>query len=155
MKAIPIINENDALAVDELDRYADNDTIAALMANLLRADLLIILTVVDGLLDTQGAGDRPGDAAWTARCGRSSRPRNRRWAAAACRSKSGALRLFTEAGEPAIIACGSTPNVLLRIMDGQRIGTVFAPGERKLSARHRWLGSAARPAGQSPSMQEP
>ena len=56
--------------------------------------------------------------------------------------------MFTEAGAPAVIACGRLPNVLLRIMEGERIGTVFAPAARKLSSRDRWLRRAARALGQ-------
>ncbi len=52
--ALAIINENDTIAVDEMDRFADNDTIAAMVTNLLRADLMVLLTVVDGLLNPEG-----------------------------------------------------------------------------------------------------
>ncbi len=147
LNAIPIINENDTISVDELDRFADNDTIAALMANLLRADLLIILTVVDGLLDTQGrvidlVTKVDGEVRAFVKSDRSP------LGSGGMASKIGAIKLFTDAGEPAIIACGRTPNVLLKIMEGQRIGTVFAPADRKRSARDRWIGAAVRPAGQ-------
>lgn len=145
--AIPIINENDTLAVDELDRFADNDTIASLVTNLLRADLLVILTVVDGLLDHEGRlvdlVTRVDHVAENlVRKGKST------LGSGGMLSKLGAARRVTNAGECVVIANGRTRQVLTRLLDGERVGTIFAPAGRKLSARQRWLAGAARPAGQ-------
>lgn len=146
MQAIPIINENDTIAVDELDRFADNDTIAALVTNLLRADLLILLTVVDGLLgaDHQRIDLVPQvdeDILKLIRADRS------KLGSGGMAGKLGAAQLVTEAGEAVVIANGRERNVLLRLLDGERVGTIFAPASRKMSARHRWIRSAVRPAG--------
>ena len=147
LKALAIINENDTIAVDELDRFADNDIIAALVANLLRADLIVLLTVVDGLLSADGqridlvpqVGDEVLKMARSAKSALGS---------GGMASKLRAVSLVTEAGEAAVIANGREHDVLLRLLDGERIGTFFAPAANKLSARHRWIRSAVRPAGQ-------
>lgn len=146
LKAIPIINENDTIAIEELDRFADNDTIAALITNLLRADLLVILSVVDGLLDGDGnrvdlvtyADDK---AAGLVRKDKSS------LGSGGMTTKLGAAKIVTDAGEPVVIANGRQNNVLLKLLDGGRVGTIFAPSSRKLSSRQRWLAGAVRPAG--------
>jgi len=146
LKAIPIINENDTIAVEELDRFADNDTISALVANLLRADLLVILTVVDGLLDAQGnlvdlVMHVDEQAQGLVRKDKS------KLGSGGMRSKLGAASLVTEAGQGMVIANGRKPNVLLRLLDGERVGTIFAPAARKRSARQCWLAGAVRPIG--------
>lgn len=145
LNAMPIINENDTVSVEELDRFADNDTIAALLTNLIQADLLVILTTVDGLLDT--AGQRVdlvthiGDVQGLVRTDRS------KLGSGGMIAKLGSTRLVTDAGEPAVIANGRTPAVLLRLLEGEKIGTVFAPAPKRMAARRRWLMSAVRPAG--------
>ena len=146
LNAIPVINENDTIAVDELDRFADNDTIAALVTNLLRADLLIVLTVVDGLLDAQGRlvdliTKVDDQAMGLVKRGRSA------LGSGGMSSKLRAARLVSEAGAGAVIACGRTRGALLRILEGQRLGTIFAPATRKLSARRRWIAGAVQPTG--------
>ena len=146
LHAIAIVNENDTIAIDELDRFADNDTIAALVTNLLRADLLVLLTVVDGLLtdDAQQIDLVPKVDREILRLARLDRSA---LGSGGMAGKLAAARLVTEAGEGVIIANGRERNVLPRLLDGQRIGTIFAPAERKMSARHRWIRSAVRPAG--------
>lgn len=146
LSAIPILNENDAVAVDELDRFADNDTIAALVTNLLRADLLVILTVVDGLLDHDGrlvdlVTQVNADAEALVKKDRS------KLGSGGMTGKLGAAKTVADAGETVVIANGRSPNVLLRLFEGERVGTIFAPATRKLSARRRWIAGAVRPRG--------
>lgn len=146
LKAVPVINENDTVAIEELDRFADNDTIAALLTNLLQADLLVILTVVDGLLDTDGQRvdlvTHVGDVQSMVRSDRS------KLGSGGMRSKLGATRFVTDAGGPAVIANGRAANVLLRLLDGEKVGTLFAPAPKRMAGRQRWLMSAVRPAGE-------
>ncbi len=144
--ALPVINENDTIAVDELDRFADNDMIAALVANLLRADLLVILTVVDGLL--QGDGQLV-DLVPRLDEGVRSLVRSDQsvLGSGGMLSKLSAARAVTEAGEVVVIANGRERNVLPRLLAGERVGTIFAPATKKLSARRRWLANAVRPVG--------
>lgn len=143
--AVPIINENDTVAVEELDRFADNDTIAALLTNLIQADLLVLLTVVDGLLDADGQRvdlvTHIGEVQGLVRVEKS------KLGSGGMVNKLGSTRLVTDAGEPAVIANGRTPNVLLRVLDGETLGTLFAPAPKRMAARRRWLMNAVRPAG--------
>ncbi len=145
LSCIPVINENDTVAVDEL-RFGDNDTLAALMANALRAEALVLLTVVDGMLDDKGAVidlvQNHGDAAAYIRREKTA------MGSGGITTKLEAARLVTEAGEIAVIANGRTPDVLTRLFAGEPgIGTVFVPGQRKLASRERWIALTARPAG--------
>jgi len=144
-KAVPIINENDTVAVEEI-RFGENDIIAAQVANLLRADLLIILTTVDGLLDGDGRVvdlvPQVNDDVF-----RLVRKERSALGTGGMVTKLQAVRLVTQAGEAAMIANGRENNILIRILHGERIGTVFVPAPRKLSSRQRWIGMTVRAAG--------
>jgi glutamate 5-kinase len=142
---IPILNENDTVAVDEL-RFGDNDMLAALTCNGLRAHVLVLLTVVHGLLDPQNKPidlvQNVADVVGVARAEKS------RLGTGGINSKMESARLVTGAGEIAVIAHGRTPDVLLRLLSGEAgIGTVFAPAQRKLDSRARWIGLTKKPAG--------
>lgn len=145
--AIPILNENDSVAVEEL-RFGDNDMLAALMCNALPAEVLILLTVVDGLLDAEGQRidlvDHVGNSMSHARTGAESKSK---WGSGGMASKLGAAKLAADAGEVAVIANGRAPDVLLRVLAGEPVGTVLMPAEKKLDARSRWIGLTRRPAG--------
>ena len=142
---IPIINENDTVAVDEL-RFGENDLLAALTCNALRADALVLLTVVDGLLDQHGhtidmVVDLDEARAHT-------RSDTSALGTGGMASKLEAARLVTEAGEIAVIAHGRRPNVLRRLFAGEPgIGTVVLPAARKLDSRQRWIALTKRPTG--------
>ncbi len=145
LSAIPIINENDTVAVDEI-RYGDNDIIAALTANLIRADLLVLLTVVDGLIGRDGeridAVQRvDSEVTALAQATLSS------LGSGGMTSKLQAIRRVTEAGDYAVIANGRTRSVLTRLLDGQKVGTLFMTAPSKVSARKRWIGWSVRPRG--------
>jgi len=146
LPVIVVINENDTVAVDEI-RFGDNDILAALVTNLLRAELLILLTVVDGLVDEDNNIVRS-----VPRIDKSIlrlvRAGNSPLGTGGMASKLEAARLVTEAGEAALIGPGRRRNALLRLMQGEVLGTFFAPQPRKLSSRQRWIGLAARPAGE-------
>lgn len=142
---IAVINENDTVAVDEI-RFGDNDLLAALICNMLRADALLLMTVVDGLLDEAGQVidlvERPAQALIHARRCKTT------MGSGGMVSKLEAARLVSEAGEVAVIANGRTKNILLRLLAGEeRLGTVFLPADRKLDSRQRWIGLTVRPAG--------
>lgn len=142
---IPILNENDTVAVDEI-RFGDNDMLAALTCNALRAEALVLLSVIDGLLDAQGQKiDRVDDMAIAAGFDRQDKSK---MGTGGMTTKLSAARLVTEAGEVAVIANGRMPDVLTRLFNGEPgIGTVFVPAQRKLDSRQRWIGLTARPAG--------
>ena len=143
---IPIINENDTVAVEEL-RFGDNDQLSALICNALRADALILLTVVDGLLDRSGSViDLVEDASSVRDVLQAARTP---LGTGGMQTKVEAARLVTGAGEIAVIANGREKDVLARLLNHEKIGTVFAPATRgrKLDSRERWIGLTKSPAG--------
>jgi glutamate 5-kinase len=152
MGVIPIVNENDTVAVDELEgRFGDNDIVAAMVTNMLRADALIMLTVVDGVM----AGGKVLDLIEDARPGGSS---TGAWAdlvdnslsrggSGGMGTKLQAAHVVASAGEAAVIANARTPDILPRLLAGEKLGTVCLPAEGKMSSRRRWIGQAARAAG--------
>lgn len=141
---VPIINENDTITVQEI-RFGDNDLIAAQVTNLMRADLLILLTVVDGLLDGQGQTvpvvRDMDDASGNVNDTRSSR------GTGGMGSKLMAAGTVMTAGEPVLIANGKRPNVLVDLLEGAETGTLVLPSARRMSSRARWIGLTARTVG--------
>lgn len=144
LRAVPIINENDTVSVEEI-RFGDNDILAALVTNALRADLLIVLSIVDGVRGTDG---QVLDIIHDALDARSLITRGKSpMGSGGMATKLEAARLVTDAGEVAIIANGRTPDILTRVLAGEALGTVFVPATRKLDSRQRWIGMTARPQG--------
>jgi len=149
--AVPIINENDTVSVDEI-RFGDNDRLAALVTNLLDYPLLVILSVIDGLYDGDPAQPSsrliPLVESWNeslldlATASRSTR------GTGGMQSKLEAARSATAVGESVIIANGRTPNVLGRILAGEEIGTLFLAQGESIPAWKRWIGYSLPPRGQ-------
>jgi len=149
--ALPIINENDTVSVAEI-KFGDNDHLAALVTNLLRAPLLVLLTNVDGLY-TDDPRTNPDakllttvpfiDAAVTG-LGAATKSV---LGTGGMRSKLRAARLATAAGEAVIIANGSSDRILDRIFAAEPVGTLFLPHGDDIPAWKRWLGLTARPRG--------
>ncbi|MGA2496356.1 MAG: glutamate 5-kinase [Tepidisphaeraceae bacterium] len=144
--AVPIINENDTVSTDEIVRisFGDNDILAALVANALQANLLVLLTVVDGLLDAAGQSVRLvaniDQARNLVRAEKSALGRG------GMDSKLQAAQQVTGAGDIMVVANGRTREVLLNILDAGEVGTLFIPSAHKRNSRSRWIG-AARPKG--------
>ena len=150
---LPIINENDPVSVSEL-KFGDNDTLAALLGSMIRADLTIILTTVDGLLDKNPdgtLGDRisvvHGVTAQLKEI--ASGTDDAAFSIGGMASKLNAAELLNSAGEALWIASGSDADVIARIFAAEDVGTVFLPpdGIHKMGSRKRWLASFSRPAG--------
>lgn len=142
LNAVPIINENDTISTDELIKitFGDNDILAALVAQALRAELLVILSVVDGLLDADGQSVRLVED--LAHAHSLVRREKSALGKGGMNSKLEAARMVTGAGEALVVANGRMPDVLPRLLDGEAVGTLFAPASRKLASRSRWIGSA-------------
>ncbi|GAB4195677.1 MAG: glutamate 5-kinase [Phycisphaeraceae bacterium] len=141
---LPILNENDTVAIEEL-RFGDNDLLAALTTNALRADALLLLTTVDGLLDADGnVIDLIEDM--NAYLGLL-RSESSKWGRGGMATKLEAAKLVMGAGEVAVIASGREPDILRRLLDGEKLGTVCMPAGRKLDSRQRWIALTARPSG--------
>jgi glutamate 5-kinase len=148
---LPIINENDTVSVAEI-RFGDNDHLAAMVTNLLRAPLLILLTNVDGLYSADPKADPDAKVLSTVPyidtevLGMAGGSRSV-LGSGGMRSKLRAARLATAAGESVIMANGATPAILDRILAGEPAGTLFLPHGSSLKSKKRWLGFTARPKG--------
>ncbi|GIX00901.1 MAG: glutamate 5-kinase [Pirellulaceae bacterium] len=152
MGVVPVINENDTVAVDELiATFGDNDRLAAMVAGLLKRPLLVILSDVAGLYDRH-----PDDPQATvietveqidSKTMELATPHRSSVSKGGMASKLRAARLAVRSGSPAIIAGGRTPDVLLRIVAGEPLGTFFVPQARGLPPRKRWIGFTAQVAG--------
>jgi len=140
---LPIINENDAVSVDEI-RFGDNDIIAAHITNMLAADLLIMLTTVEGIMHN-GKVISSVDSVEEAK--NYIREDKSRLGSGGMVTKLAAAEMVTSAGEAAMIASAGTEKVLERILAGENTGTFFKPSDRKLPSRKRWIGQASRPGG--------
>lgn len=150
-KIVPIVNENDTVAVESI-KFGDNDNLSAMIALLMDADLLINLTDIDGLytqdprvfpeaemipvVSTIGkdiekwASDIPGALG-----------------TGGMSSKIKAARKVTTAGIPMIIAKGLKPDMLIRLLSGEKHGTFFVPKRRRLASRKSWIAFTLKPAG--------
>ncbi len=147
---VPVINENDTVATDEI-RFGDNDTLAALVAGLLAADALIMLTDVDGLREQDprrnAAASRISYAgAADLRLDRSAGPGGR-LGRGGMQTKVAAARSAARAGAHTIIADGRRPSVLRRIFCAESQGTCLAAEVTPLVARKRWIAGQRRPKG--------
>ena len=142
---VPIINENDKVATEEI-KLGDNDQLAAQVVNLIGADALVLLTDVEGVRDASGARmpivydiDReaaPVAGGTTSGVG-----------SGGMASKVASARIVTRTGVPAVVAPGREPDVLPRVLAGDDVGTLFVPSPDVLSARKHWIAYGAKPAG--------
>jgi len=148
---LPIINENDTVSVAEI-RFGDNDHLAAMVTNLLRASVLILLTNVAGLYSSDPTVDPDAKVVSTVPyidpdvLGMAGSSRSA-LGSGGMKSKLRAARLATAAGESVIMADGSAPGTLDRIMAGEAVGTLFLPHGGSLQSKKRWLGFTAQPRG--------
>ncbi len=148
----PIINENDTVVVEEI-KFGDNDHLSALIAGLVGADLVINLTDIDGLYDCNPRSNPSArliplvnriDRAILA-C---AAPESGVVGTGGMLSKVNAARKCLALGIPMIIAPGKQRDVLLRLFDGQEVGTMFVPKERSWSGKKVWLANLPKPAGE-------
>lgn len=147
--AIPVINENDTVAVDELlTTFGDNDRLAAMVTNLLRAPLLVILSDVEGLYSGDPALPDSKLVATVSKFDDAIegyvRDRKTGLSKGGMASKLRAARMVTSAGENVIIASGRDPQVLTRIFSGELIGTLFIAQGKSISPKKRWIGFSAQ-----------
>jgi glutamate 5-kinase len=150
--AVPIINENDTISVEELRiSFGDNDRLAAMVTNLIRAPLLILLSDVDGLYagNPHDADSRviPLVESLDASVLALARDKLTGLSKGGMASKLAAARIATRAGGCVVIAGGKRSGVVRRILAGEPIGTLFLPQGQAVQSRKRWIGSAARPRG--------
>ncbi len=140
---LPVVNENDTVVTDEI-RFGDNDTLAALVANLVEADALIILTDQAGLFDKDPRKHTDARLLHEAQAADESLDVMVGGAAGALGrggmlTKLRAARLAARSGAGTVIAFGRETQVLERIADGEQIGTLLLPEQESLAARKQWL----------------
>lgn len=145
--AVPVVNENDTVATDEI-RFGENDLLAALVANLVGADVLVLLSDVDGLHEGGAGGplleeiDRITPEVEAMAGGSASG-----LGSGGMRTKLDAARIATASGVPAVITRFEL-GALRRVLDGEVVGTLFHPAASKLNSRKAWIGYATSPRGE-------
>lgn len=146
---VPIINENDAVSVTEL-KFGDNDRLSALVACLLPADLLVLLTTVDGVIENFGKAHPRTISRVPAideELERLAGGTESTTAVGGMATKIQSARIVVRSGIPMVIACGRKRQVLERVLDGQEEGTLFLPAPQKLRGRKRWIAFFHHPRG--------
>jgi glutamate 5-kinase len=150
LRVIPVINENDTVATEEI-KLGDNDTLGALVANLIEADVLVLLTDQPGLFDkdprhhadaTLVAEANAGDPTLEAMAGEGGA-----WGRGGMRTKVRAAKLAARSGTATVIAAGQEPGVITRMAAGEELGTLFRPGQESLAARKQWLAGGLKEQG--------
>jgi len=149
-KIVPIVNENDTISTDEI-KFGDNDKLSALVASLVQADLLLILSDVEGLYDLNSEDKQVFDeikeitseieeiAGGTTK---------KQMSKGGMTAKLDAVKIASHAKIPCVIASGETEDVLSRVLKGERIGTLFVEKEEKLLDRKHWISFGAKPKGE-------
>jgi glutamate 5-kinase len=136
---IPVVNENDTISTDEI-KFGDNDVLSALVASLLKADLLVILSTIPGLMRDGGKGDliplvREIDDSIRALAGGTENPH----ATGGMVTKLEAADIATRSGCGVFIGSAANPTILTQIVSGEAHGTFFLPTADTLGARKRWI----------------
>ena len=147
----PIVNENDAIAVEEI-RFGDNDNLSALVANMVKADLLLILSDVDGLYEADPKRDPNANLISlvneiTPELERISKGPGSEIGSGGMSSKVEAVKKVILSGGMAVIANGKLDGVIRRVLEGEEIGTLFFPKGARLTGRKRWIAFGRNPKG--------
>ncbi|HEY9673413.1 MAG TPA: glutamate 5-kinase [Waterburya sp.] len=150
---IPVVNENDTVAVEEL-KFGDNDTLSALVASLIEADWLFLLTDVDRLYSAdprQFPDAQPitlvNSMEHLAELQIQTGESGTQWGTGGMVTKIAAARIATSAGVRTVITEGRRPETIEKILQGEPLGTQFEPQPRTESARKRWIAHSLVPAG--------
>ncbi len=148
---IPIVNENDAVVVDEI-KVGENDTLSAFVASLIDADLLIILSDIDGLYDNNPHKNKDAKLIKTVSCIDNSiravaGDTGSKFGTGGMATKINAAQIATEAGSHMIIAQGENPEILEDIIKGRDIGTIFLKKDNLVKAKKHWLKFSSKKIG--------
>ncbi len=146
---VPIINENDVVSMTEL-KFGDNDKLSALVASLLPADLLLILTSVDGVIENFGKANPktiPLIEQIDSTVEKLAGGTNVATSVGGMASKIQAAKIVIRSGIPLVIASGKKKAVLTRVLAGETEGTLFVPQPTKLQGRKRWIAFFHHPKG--------
>ncbi len=150
LHVVPIVNENDTVAVDEL-KFGDNDTLSARVASLVDADWLFLLTDVDQLYT---ADPRKNSAAQAIdrvenldQLNADIASAGTQWGTGGMITKIEAAKIATAAGVRTVIANGRNARNILQVLEGKGVSTIFEPQPRPFNARQRWLAHGVVPSG--------
>jgi glutamate 5-kinase len=148
LKVICIVNENDVVAIDEIkeEKFGDNDNLSAMVANLVDADLLLILSDIGGLFTADpnrdpGASLIPQVDEIDSRITNLVKGTPGSLGTGGMQTKVEAAKLATSSGVTVVIADGHQPDIITRIIAGEKIGTLFTPTAGSLESRKRWMMS--------------
>jgi glutamate 5-kinase len=152
LDVVPIVNENDTVAVDEI-RFGDNDTLAALVAAMISAELVVLLTDIEGLYDADPRSDQEArlvehvdevtDQVLAAAGGTSSSV-----GSGGMVTKLEAARVLMQAGVPMVVCDGRREDVIVDAVEGKPVGTLFAGGAARLKGRKLWIALGQKTAGE-------
>lgn len=150
--AIPIINENDTVAVDELKTtFGDNDRLAGMVSGLMHDSALVILSDVHGLYDRDPQSPGAMVISTVSKIDESIeelvRDRKTGISKGGMASKLSTAKFLTHSGQAAAIAWGREPDILVRLAQGHAVGTLFLPQPKSLVSRKRWIGFSTQPSG--------
>ncbi|WP_142452712.1 glutamate 5-kinase [Gracilimonas mengyeensis] len=146
---IPVVNENDVVAVDEI-RFGDNDVLASMVSALIDGDLLILLTTADGFLQVEDGQlkDRiPVLEAITEDTLAMAQGKGSNWSSGGMASKLKSAQHAAHAGTPVVIANGLKSGIIRQILDGEDVGTLLLPRKQPIKARKKWIAFFHRPQG--------
>jgi len=143
--AVPVVNENDTVSTDEI-KFGGNDVLAAQVAHVLRADALIFLSTVDGLLDAEGNVIDVVEQVTDDTMGLDTGKKSALGIGGMLAKLQNVLEL-TNSGDPVVIANGKADDIILRVMAGEPVGTIFRPCTSKLCSRKRWMMFSTKPKG--------
>ena len=148
---VPIINENDTVSVDEI-KLGDNDNLSALVANLIEADLLIILSDIDGLFSDDPTKNNKAELIpivekITPQIEKLAKSSNTELSTGGMITKIQAAKRCASSGTAMIITNGKSPNAIENIFSGNFRGTLFLPEENKLNVKKKWIGFVAHSKG--------
>jgi glutamate 5-kinase len=154
LRVVPIVNENDTVATEEI-RFGDNDNLSATIVNLVAADLLVILTDVDGLWrEPPAAGRRPARPpifevveSVTREVERAAQGSSSAFGRGGMTTKLEAAQAAARGGASTVVCNGFAKDVLLRVAAGEPVGTLFLAGQ-KLASRKHWLAFTMRTRGE-------
>ncbi len=149
MGIVPVINENDTVAVDEI-KFGDNDLLSALATNLIEADLLIILTDINGLFSKDPKSDPSACLVPLVRDIDALAPVEGTTGVlgtGGMASKIEAAKKAAHCGAATVIANGALPGIVKRVLDCEDIGTLILPKEDRLTSKKHWIAFSTRPSG--------
>jgi len=146
---VPIINENDSISAAELNiKFGDNDVLSALLSSLIKADFLMIVSTAPGLINTLGDGQvlervEKIDASINALATSAKTAAG----TGGMVTKLKAAQIATSCGCPVVIVSGRLANVILRVLDGENLGTYFAANTKNASSKKRWVAHFGKTKG--------